>query len=272
MAQSIEHAPQGKRGTKSRQIKGTCQGASCRVLTCLSWIIDRFFHLDEGACASLADQDLLFFPCSEVLAIGDAQLDSAHLLTTCRLGDLGKGSDQVRREGGQDGIIAGALLPSPELWCHPPLHPTLEASTACSVSSHKENKAHEFDSAKSLVLSLCRHASTLFLVLKHILQCFKRCGGTLSETKCLVLTVSQLTDVTLWQCFFLSGENETHSCHLSVSMLLCLIWTFGEYPGSPPLDELMNQGGLWVIQQEKYHAVARRKNTKLPLTLHLIFL
>lgn len=62
-------------------------------------------------------------------------------------------------------------------------------------------------------LSLCRHASMLFLVLKHILQCFKRrCAGTLSEMKCLVLTVSWLTLSQGVICFFLSGENEAHSC------------------------------------------------------------
>jgi len=87
-----------KIGTKSRQIKRASQDSSCRVLTCLSWLIDRFFHLDEGASASPADQDLLFFLCTEILAIGDVQLDSAHLLTACRFGDLGKESHQVRRE------------------------------------------------------------------------------------------------------------------------------------------------------------------------------
>lgn len=58
------------------------------MLTCLSWVIDSFIHLDEGACASPMDQDLLLFIYTEVVAIGEAQMDSAHLLVACRLGDL----------------------------------------------------------------------------------------------------------------------------------------------------------------------------------------
>lgn len=88
------------------------------VLTCLSRVIDRFIHLDEGACASPADQDLLLFIYTEVVAIGDAQVDSAHLLAACRLGDLGHKRGVTRLAGSrrrQDGIrtvlFSSLLLP-----------------------------------------------------------------------------------------------------------------------------------------------------------------
>jgi len=79
------------------------------MLTRLPWVIDRFVHLNEGACARPADQDLLLFTCAEVVAIGDAQVDSAHLLAACRLGDLGHKRGATRLAGsrrGQDGIRA----------------------------------------------------------------------------------------------------------------------------------------------------------------------
>lgn len=102
---------------RSRQ--GSCQGAPCRALTCLSWPIDGFIHLDEGASASPTNQDLLLLLCTEIVAIGDLQLDSAHLLAACRFGDLGQGREVARLAGSrrrQDGIRAYALLVAhPEL-------------------------------------------------------------------------------------------------------------------------------------------------------------
>lgn len=98
---------------RSRQ--GSCWGAPCRVLTCLPWVIDGFLHLDEGACTSPVDQDLLLFLCTEVVAIGDVQVDSAHLLAACRLGDLGHKRGATSLAGsqkGQDGIRAAVLLSS----------------------------------------------------------------------------------------------------------------------------------------------------------------
>lgn len=83
------------------------------MLTCLSWVIDGFIRLDEGACASSADQDLLLFICTEVVAVGDAQVDSAHLLAACRLGDLGHKRGATRLAGsrrGQDGFRAALSL------------------------------------------------------------------------------------------------------------------------------------------------------------------
>ena len=82
------------------------------MLTCLSWVIDGFIHLDEGACASPADQDLLLFICTEVVAIGDVQVDRAHLLAACRLRDLGHKRGATSLAGsrrGQD-VIRAALF------------------------------------------------------------------------------------------------------------------------------------------------------------------
>lgn len=84
------------------------------VLTCLSWVVDGFVHLDEGACASPLDQDFLLFICTEIVAVGDAQVDSAHFLAACRSGNLGHkgGATRLacsRRE--QDGTRA-ALAPA----------------------------------------------------------------------------------------------------------------------------------------------------------------
>lgn len=110
MAHSTQHTAHGKLGKKVQagQGRGTVRVLPA-VLTCLSWVINGFIHLDEGACASPADQDFLLFICTEVLAIGDAQVDSAHLLAACRLRDLGHKRGATRLAGsrrGQDGIRA----------------------------------------------------------------------------------------------------------------------------------------------------------------------
>lgn len=110
MAHSTQHTAHRKLGKMSRQVKA---GELLPVvLTHLSWVINGFIRLNKGAGASPADQDFLLFICTEVLAIGDAQVDSAHLLAACRLRDLGHKRGAIRLSGsrrGQDGIRAVLL-------------------------------------------------------------------------------------------------------------------------------------------------------------------